>query len=527
MPSFDVYSDMSLIIGWFLTGHPIYALTMTVPISLQFLSSIYKWYQIDSPKTKKWSWILVILQFWPQFRALRVIRLLYKNDSRADEEKKKMMSDVLMTEPYLEALPSVMAMTAIFMHASIREGGIGFAYGPSEGYDKVVYGGVGKEIFFFTYGISIVTASLGMTKILLVGPCPILSNKGLLDGLLTWRFFVCFLGVLSSIAARASFVAYMMIQVTSFRGRVIQRNSRYSRYHITEGSVNVDLSALVISLIVMFIPNLVFSTICILASAGLKGFKIILEYPGLWLLPVVTYYTMGPKQMLCCKSSTGRNQRKKLAFSKCLTVVNMVMTNIVFWVAVFFTFFYSSTEGSNKLSWKSLVFLFQSFLWTVPMGATMFLSIIVSIIFLVFTYDCCCERSHPCCPKSCCGPECCELRDEYIDTNDTIEIWKCDVTYNVHDLHVNISTNKMIQEEEEIYCNENDHTEVKEDFDIHHDKTDQNTQMLIETDFDRDDDNDVPEDFDNKHDEFESILKEDMIEKKIIEQSKLDYEKNN
>ena len=193
LPSLDVYSDISLIIGW-LRWNPWgsreynYGLMMIVPVLLQILSSIYKWYQIDDPKTKKWSWILVIFQCWPQFRSLKVVRLLYKNDSRAEEEKKKMMRDVLSTEPYLEAWPSVMITTGIWMGELIR-----FRRNEND-----VFGELGsiKMGFYFSYSISILTASLGLTKLLLVGPCPILSDKGLLNGLFTWRFFLCFLGVL-------------------------------------------------------------------------------------------------------------------------------------------------------------------------------------------------------------------------------------------------------------------------------------------------------------------------------------------
>ena len=56
LPSLDVYSDLSLIIGWFISGNPIYALAMCVPFLLQNLSTIYKWYEIEKPESKKWSW---------------------------------------------------------------------------------------------------------------------------------------------------------------------------------------------------------------------------------------------------------------------------------------------------------------------------------------------------------------------------------------------------------------------------------------------------------------------------------------
>ena len=88
LPTLDVYSDLSLIIPWFIRGHVIYGWSMTVPLLLQFISTAYKWIKMEKPEDKKWSWILLLLQLWPQWRAIRIIRLLYRNDPRAVEKKK-------------------------------------------------------------------------------------------------------------------------------------------------------------------------------------------------------------------------------------------------------------------------------------------------------------------------------------------------------------------------------------------------------------------------------------------------------
>merc|ERR1711963_71864 len=297
LPSLDVYSDVSLIIGWFLAGHPIYAWTMTVPVLLQFLSTAYKWYYVDKPDTKRWSWILLLLQCWPQFRALRVIRLLYKGVPKANEKMKKMMNDISSTEPYLEAWPSVMAMTAIWMHAlgsrSFSQAWYWLWFKRISSQDphntEVLYGDLGQTWFFISFMVSFLTAGLGITKLFLVGPCPILSQEGPINGLCTWRFMFCFLGVLSSMFTKAFFIGVTI-------------NIHLQDYAIEKDSQVVEL---LLCLLLQFVPNLILSTVSILLSTGftLKFWKIVFDYPGVWLLPAATYYSVGPQEVKCGESA--------------------------------------------------------------------------------------------------------------------------------------------------------------------------------------------------------------------------------
>ena len=44
-----------------------------------------------------------MLQFWPQWRAIQVMRLDFKNDPKAEEKKKKLMREITTTEPFLDS----------------------------------------------------------------------------------------------------------------------------------------------------------------------------------------------------------------------------------------------------------------------------------------------------------------------------------------------------------------------------------------------------------------------------------------
>ena len=103
LPTLDVYGDLSLIIPWLIGGHYVYGASMSVPLLLSFISIAYKWYRIEKSHDKRWSWVFLLLQCWPQLRALRVIRKLYNGHPRANEAKRKFSTELGSIEPFLEA----------------------------------------------------------------------------------------------------------------------------------------------------------------------------------------------------------------------------------------------------------------------------------------------------------------------------------------------------------------------------------------------------------------------------------------
>ena len=118
LPSIDVYSDFSLILGWFWYGHFEYAISMTFPIILQFLSTIYNWFRLEKNESKKWSWPILLLQFWPQWRAIRIMNIDIKKGRKAEAKRKDLMREVTSAEPFLEAWFSIIIMTIILMTAN-------------------------------------------------------------------------------------------------------------------------------------------------------------------------------------------------------------------------------------------------------------------------------------------------------------------------------------------------------------------------------------------------------------------------
>jgi len=401
-PSLDVYSDLSLIIEWFIKRHWIYAISMSMPVLLQFLFTIHKWVRLEKSESKKWSWLFLLIQFWPQWRAIRAMNLDCKNDEKAERKKKELMREVTSTEPYLEAWPSIIIMTVIMVSASFTP------YGPSaylceedpEQNRCAVFGGFGGSFWFFTtYSISVFTGSLGITKFVQVGPFSVLSNEGALGGICKWRFFFAYLAVMFSIVTKGLLIGTFI----GFSGRTEFRNA-LGTSETTQ--TLIATSALLFGLLV--IPNLIFAFASIASSTGfnMKFFKIIFNYPAAWMLPIATYFAIGPRKISCC--SKQKCLKNELGVSKKLSAINMTLTVMIY--AAFISYFYVgvSVKGGFGL-FISVVF--------VPILIS---GLVFNIIFLLLDEKCCCARSQNCFCSSCCGQNCYEYEGYYINTKSDI-----------------------------------------------------------------------------------------------------------
>ena len=232
-------------------------------------------------------------------------------------------------EPFLESCPSLLIMIAIWTHAmwnncnvedcNVANHAFRFAHervnqsdcNVPENYNSnrcAVFGGNSDSFsfawFWITYTISALTGSLGITKLLMIGPCPILTDDGRLGGILTH-----FLAVTFSMGSKATFLGV-------FIGFLDEDN-------------------LVIPIMVFYIltiaPNIIFSFISIAASTGCnqKFCRIVLDYPSLWLLPAATFFVVGPenralRENLCCNKS---GKRSLLGVSSNLTFLNIILTS--------------------------------------------------------------------------------------------------------------------------------------------------------------------------------------------------------
>ena len=167
-----------------------------------------------------------------------------KKDNLDAKKKQKTLSKVSFLEPYLESAPTGIILSMIWCSALTGNGIETFGYmaqdynagyfdcknvsdswtkweanddrWPSprkqihvENFCTVFQGPGGLPWFFITFGISIFSSSLGITKFLQNGPCAILPNSGLLGGLLNSEFILVFISVMFAIVAKGVFALLM------------------------------------------------------------------------------------------------------------------------------------------------------------------------------------------------------------------------------------------------------------------------------------------------------------------------------
>ena len=274
--------------------------------------------RLEKKERKCWSWIPLILQCWPQVRALRIIHLDLKNNIKAETKKKELMREVNSTEPFLEAFSCAMIMTVIRTIAMKDETFTNYCienpnykecpeynntiYAPPEFCDHnlnvnrcAVYGGFGGFWWFLTT----VVISL------------------LLGGMMTKRFGLGFCAATSSIFTKSfilNLYCRLFIPLDDFE----------------QGNKFKSMLPFVFGLFGLFVlPNLMCSFVSIGLSTGFnKNFiEIVMRYPAAWMLPVCTFFMIGPRKISLHLLANG--QRRHLGLSTGLTILNMILTVIM------------------------------------------------------------------------------------------------------------------------------------------------------------------------------------------------------
>ena len=66
LPTLDGYSDMKLAYTAFSTGHPLFAISLVGPVIVNMIFQIGAFWKYEEQKL--WTWPLLILQLWHQYR---------------------------------------------------------------------------------------------------------------------------------------------------------------------------------------------------------------------------------------------------------------------------------------------------------------------------------------------------------------------------------------------------------------------------------------------------------------------------
>ena len=353
------------------------------------------------------------------------------------------MREITTTEPFLEAWPSIIIMTIIFLFAQWGEDKDKFYdycrnnmvdpnypnryldnecneyldyqpfnYQPPnyctnhpENDQCAVYGGFGGGIWFFaSYTISIIAASIGITKFLQVGPFSVLSSEGTLNGMCKCRFFLAFVAVLTSIFSKGLFIAINVVNVIAdpIKKNVSALNEDGTRDHVINSGSSYPLFAMLVFIAgLSIIPNFLFSLISIYCSTGInKKFQhILLGYPAAWMLPIATYFVIGPRKSSCFSKTN--YHKHQLGFSNLYTILNSILTIMMY--AIITSYF---AADPPKYPLAPAIFIQPVF----------FLSLIFNIAFLSVNEQCCCKRSRNCLRSCCCDSKCYQYETYVIDS---------------------------------------------------------------------------------------------------------------
>ena len=118
LPTVDTYGDINFAIGAFSTGNFGIGVLMISPVVINFILCICKWMMtsFDGKKEKRFSWIFVILNVWPQYQVSKLIFAIVtkKPESYWKQLQHKIKMELSFIEPIVEGVPQFFISMGIF-----------------------------------------------------------------------------------------------------------------------------------------------------------------------------------------------------------------------------------------------------------------------------------------------------------------------------------------------------------------------------------------------------------------------------
>ena len=160
--TWDQYSDIKFAYILFVKGHSYWSLAVISPTILNFIFTTYSWYYFESKNQKKYSWIFLIFQLWPQICAVRIIISIVKNKADWKKDKALMDRSIGLLEPFLESIPQTIILTTLFYLTNCQKTSCKES-------NRLIIGNNGV-MFGIAYASSIIGAGLGLATYLGTGP---------------------------------------------------------------------------------------------------------------------------------------------------------------------------------------------------------------------------------------------------------------------------------------------------------------------------------------------------------------------
>jgi len=218
LTSLDIYILDVLTVRKFLKEeHYKFAVMFALPMLVHSILIGIFWWKNEEESTKKWTWILVVLQCYPQYRYLKLVyKIVMKSDHTIPWNQEKLFLEKTLStiEPYYETIPQLLVL-ACYINDNLEN--IAFFRGwsleyPFFDFDKMDLMDHGFTIMF-KFNFSVFTGVLGLMKYLHIGVFRVLPSgeSKRLGGRLTLGYFLLFISVVIVFVWKGTVLVALMV----------------------------------------------------------------------------------------------------------------------------------------------------------------------------------------------------------------------------------------------------------------------------------------------------------------------------
>ena len=124
LPTADTFGDVNFAISAFSTQHYGISCLMITPVFFNVLFNAYMWKTttFDSTNERRFTWILVGLNIWPQYQIAKLLISIIKSKENWKERQTKIKNQISYIEPFIEAIPQYIISVCVYMILAQRTG---------------------------------------------------------------------------------------------------------------------------------------------------------------------------------------------------------------------------------------------------------------------------------------------------------------------------------------------------------------------------------------------------------------------
>ena len=127
-------------------------------------------------------------------QALKVLFLVWTNPKKSLVRKRVLQRDVFEGEIYYEAIPTTAILTSIWVYSRLWD-----FQNPDKVPMSLAVTGEESTLFWVTFSSSFLSATFGLSKALITGPCKIFPGTSLFSGRILLLVFANLLNLLGSV----------------------------------------------------------------------------------------------------------------------------------------------------------------------------------------------------------------------------------------------------------------------------------------------------------------------------------------